>query len=261
MGGVRDSSKTRVQPVLSHLQPGSEEAEELLRKLLALCPNQGCLPRDVVERPGTPTRVEFEERVAPSEDFLRWLIENPKELNDAANTSKNEETKSKRDRLIMGIPDAREEALRELQKSRAEGSGRKWWALEGFTSVDCLIETDRLLLFIEGKRTDSISTLISWYAHRNQVVRNLECARQMAQGSGRAYAVLVIAEEAVNKDVLERSLDPKNLRKSLPHLDAQEQEELLGHLLGDLTWQELVREWGLGDKALPDTVADVERPQ
>jgi hypothetical protein len=30
----------------------------------------------------------------------------------------------------------------------------QWWAFEGFTSVDCRLETERLIIFIEGKRTD-----------------------------------------------------------------------------------------------------------
>jgi hypothetical protein len=38
--------------------------------------------------------------------------------------------------------------LSELGRLGASGSRRKWWAFEGFTSVDFFLETDALLLLI-----------------------------------------------------------------------------------------------------------------
>jgi hypothetical protein len=86
-------------------------------------------------------------------------------------------TLEKRSRLLAEESAVRDEALKELTKVGAAGSKYKWWAFEGFTSVDCWLETETLLLLIEGKRTDTVSASTDWYPIRNQVVRILEGAQ------------------------------------------------------------------------------------
>ena len=39
-----------------------------------------------------------------------------------------------------------------IEKEGAVKSRRKWWSFEGFTSVDCWLETNNYILLIEGKR-------------------------------------------------------------------------------------------------------------
>jgi len=56
-----------------------------------------------------------------------------------------------------------EEAASNIEINGAENSRRRWWAFEGFTTVDCCLETDELLLFIEGKRKDTLSRSTEWY--------------------------------------------------------------------------------------------------
>ncbi len=101
--------------------------------------------------------------------------------------------RKQRQELFSGDPDVREAAqkvaISELDRAGARGNGRKWWAFEGFTHTDCYLETDALLLIIEGKRTEVVSPSTRWYAERSQVWRNVEAAKELA--NGRAFGVIV----------------------------------------------------------------------
>jgi hypothetical protein len=130
----------------------------------------------------------------------------------------------------------------------ASGCARQWWAFEGFTNVDCRLETESLVLFIEGKRKEDISSAINWYPDRNQLVRNLEAAADEAGRIGKDYAVLLCAERCL-------PLSEADLNKSLPHLSEERRRELRAHFLGCVTWSEL-RQTLCPDLALPNTVGE-----
>lgn len=104
--------------------------------------------------------------------------------------------RKQRQELFSGDPDVREAAqkvaISELDRAGARGNGRKWWAFEGFTHTDCYLETDALLLIIEGKRTEVVSPSTRWYAERSQVWRNVEAAKELA--NGRAFGVIVAVD-------------------------------------------------------------------
>lgn len=57
-----------------------------------------------------------------------------------------------------------------------------WWRFEGSSHIDCVLETDRLVVTVEGKRTETLSPATHWYPSRSQLGRNLEAARQLAKG-------------------------------------------------------------------------------
>jgi hypothetical protein len=182
-------------------------------------------------------RNAYEAEIPPSTAFLRWMLEHPKRLtwpksNRDAAAVFGSRTQIKRERLLAGEVEERKEALEELTKFKAEGSRRKWWAFEGFTSVDCRLETKSLLLLIEGKRTEAISDSTSWFPGRNQVIRNLEVARALA--AGRDFAVLLCAETPIE-------LPEKAWARSLPHLSAGEIDDLKSHYLGCASWSTIVR--------------------
>ena len=40
--------------------------------------------------------------------------------------------------------------FRSLNRNGPEKSAGQWWAFEGFTEVDCCLQTDKLVLLIEG---------------------------------------------------------------------------------------------------------------
>ena len=156
------------------------------------------------------------------------------------------ETQAKRESLIAGDEGTKREALAELDAKGAAGSRRRWWAFEGFTSVDCRLETDSLVLFIEGKRTESVSASVTWFPARNQVVRNLESAACEAARVGKDYAVLVCAETPL-------ALAEDTFETSLPHLSHAARNDLRKHYLGCVTW-EAVRQALCPRLTLPETV-------
>jgi len=130
----------------------------------------------------------FEYRLSPPQAFLRWLLETAG-AKWAANKKdiprKLLNIKERRELLVGSVDEvekARSNALAELNRLRAGNSFRKWWAFEGFSSVDCFLETDEIVLLIEGKRNDILSPTTKWYPERNQLARNLEVAEYQANG-------------------------------------------------------------------------------
>jgi hypothetical protein len=195
----------------------------------------------------------FEYDLAPPADFLRWLINNPERLTWPNNGRSKFGTSTQRVREeLLGMRgsdaslEAQRKALDKLNLVGPKASRRRWWAFEGFTSVDCYLETDKLVLVIEGKRLENVSLKVQWYPIRNQLVRNLEATSQVA--AGKNFAILVVGEQA-NDDV-----DPRELAASLPHLMPNQRDELWSHYLGHTTWKAVCQTTGLDHALLPDTV-------
>jgi hypothetical protein len=142
-------------------------------------------------------------------------------------------TQQLREKLLFGSADERALvqalALAELERLGPAGSGRRWWAFEGHTEVDFWLETDRLLLFVEGKRTEPLSPSTDWYPDRNQLVRNLEVVGELARG--RAAAVLLVTEEPVAE------LTPALVDASTPHLSPTARDALSQRHLGQTSWR------------------------
>jgi hypothetical protein len=117
-----------------------------------------------------------------------------------------------------------------------------------WTSVDCWLETEGFVLFIEGKRTEPISAATAWYPARNQIVRNLEVAAAYALANRKEFAVMICAEHPI-------SLPDELFDLSLPHLDAAERDVLRDRYLGCVTWTQ-IREVLCPELQLPHTVAE-----
>lgn len=201
----------------------------------------------------------FEHSAPPSRAFLRWMIENPQrmrwpERKPGVPLTFGAESQRLRDALVDGSPEERAQvqaqALAELDRCGPDGSRRRWWAFEGHTEVDCWLETERLLLFVEGKRTEPLSASTHWYPERNQLVRNLEVVGELARG--RAAAVLLVSEQPAAE------LTEATLAASTPHLDVLAREQLRRRYLGQTTWAELCRRLGVDFARLPRTIADVD---
>jgi hypothetical protein len=103
------------------------------------------------------------------------------------------------------------------------------------------------VLLMEGKRTESLSESTAWYAGRNQLHRNLEAARDLA--NGREFGVLLIAEEPFRDSAL------GDIRVGFPHLSHDERPELMTHYLGWITWRQLCMATDSDFGALPTNVA------
>jgi hypothetical protein len=201
----------------------------------------------------------FERTTAPPPEFLRWLICNPERMTWPTVAGRKKQygprTQLAREMLfgrsgIEEVEAARGQALMELERVGVEGSARKWWAFEGFTEVDCYLETDRLLLFIEGKRNEGLSCSTDWYPSRSQLVRNLEVASHLA--GNKEFAVLLIEESADRSRLSTQTLDA-----SLPHLDSDARAFLGSHVLEGLTWSVICRSLGINYDSLPDRSAEV----
>ena len=148
-----------------------------------------------------------------------------------------------------GEPPARaanSEAIAELHRVGSAGSRRKWWAFEGHTEVDCYLQTDQLLLLVEGKRTAGVTGSTAWLPKRNQLVRNLEVASELA--GGKEYAVGLIVEDDSDLGLATETIDD-----SVPHRSDAAREDLARHFLGAISWAEVCEALGIEVSSLPHT--------
>jgi len=267
--GIRNSSLTRVRPFFQMLIKRDPTGLSWLPKILALAPNRRLFPHeDFLTNPGLLGRVylDNERRLNPPGEFLRWLIEHPENMRWPKNGNARFGADAQRwreklmgtrglsgeiDKRILEIrrldrQEAIQEALARLAAHGAAGSFRQWWAFEGRTAVDCFLPTKRLRVYVEGKRTDVLSPSTDWYPFRNQLTRNLESAREDANGI--PFACLLIAEQRLPPN-MEAIID-----SGLPHLRQRERQDLFHHFLGSITWREAAEATGIAYNDLPDTV-------
>ena len=221
--GKYNSSETRVRPFFRAMIGREPLGTTWLPKLLALAPRGKSYPHpDLLAHPGCireiqPTLVSDSEKVlVPPEAFLRWLILHPESMTwpKGGRASYGGDAQLWRERLmgrsdLTGAPEmdrreirkadrqrAVDEAIGELGWSGAARSRGCWWAFEGFTSVDFYLQTDYLRIYVEGKRTEALSSSTDWYPRRNQLLRNLESAQTDAGGS--PFACVVMAGEQLH---------------------------------------------------------------
>jgi hypothetical protein len=192
----------------------------------------------------------YELSIDPPRLFLKWLLDNPARLTPPSERNWNiwgKTTKRKRKALLENDVHVQGEALIALNTC-LKIPERSWWRLEGTTRVDCTLKTSSAMIFIEGKRTEmGPSKRILWYPHRNQVLRNLDCASEYAKTHGsKDYFVIVIVEKDLanstpkRQEELQSISDPRTIEMSLPHLTREEREQLMEHYLGVTTWQDII---------------------
>jgi hypothetical protein len=258
--GEKNSSVTRVWPVFLELMCGSRTTSDSLRLLLDLVfkssgntlaaqlrDSAGEVIPSLIEKPIIP-RTEygmavrlpncFEYSVPPTERFLIWLIEEsgrgcmPRTGLGTARKDAGRRPDLFGDNEVRRS-DARKEAIRNLYVTGVNRSKNEWWVFEGPTSVDCFLETSDMVLFIEGKRTDSVADCTDWCPSRNQIARNLEAVQSIAKG--KRYGVLLAAEKHID-------ISPSAIVQGLPHMSEPERRFLGEHYLGCVTWTDLCRE-------------------
>jgi hypothetical protein len=266
--GRYNSSLTRVRPFFKTLVERDATGLNWFPRLLALVQKRDLFASpDLLSSPGLlrPTNLDTERTLLPPEAFLRWLIQNPKSMTWPRNGRARfgpeaqqwrEKLMGRRDLLSEPVArhaeirqsdceEATQQALRELLTHGTAGSHKQWWAFEGRTSIDCYLATDRLRIYVEGKRTDILSPSTDWYPRRNQLIRNLESAG--ADAGTTPFACLVIAEQ-------ELSPIPASLvHDSLPHFSEEDRRNLLKNFLGSITWRDACKATGVDYDKLPDT--------
>jgi hypothetical protein len=192
----------------------------------------------------------FESSKLPPERLLLWLINHPEGLDHAALPAGAVGEAAHWRGLLLGqdatgIETAKAEARRKLNQSGVSGAIGWWWAFEGPTEVDCCLETERLVVFFEGKRLENLSPRTRWMPIRNQLWRNLDAAANAAATMGKRYAVMLLAETCETVCGFDASL---------PHIGQEERDFLRGHYLGCVTWQEACQATGVGYDDLPETI-------
>lgn len=262
--GDKNSSATRVQPVLNELldRAPAQWIERLCAMAAKTRPgvqvptNIGSpIPSEVPTERSTRERKVFERVVPPPTAFLRWLLLNPErmEIPNQSFGTRSEDAMKWRKKLFSTEEraEAIAEGIRQLERVGAKGSRRTWWAFEGFTHVDCCLMTENLVLFVEGKRTETVSPATRWFKQRSQLWRNVETADEFA--AGKPSAVILAVETDGDGQKALREAD-RSVEKSYPHLPPQRREELSRHLLGFVTWSSIVSEFGLPASCLIATM-------
>jgi hypothetical protein len=263
--GEHNSSVTRVRPVFRFLLEQDNGGITWLPRLLEMAPRNREYARHLAEGVAPLLKATrrngysdasfdrfFEWRSAPPEAFLRWLVQNPRRMSWPTSRGLpltfGAETQRWREELFSSTETiytkAMGEGVADLTRLGAKRSAQQKWAFEGFTSVDCRLQTKSLLLFVEGKRKDKLSSSTLWYKERNQLMRNLEVAFEAAEGQD--YALLMIGEDAVD-------LDDAQVEESFPHLEGDRRDQLLSHYLGCITWKEVCQTLGVDYASLPET--------
>lgn len=265
--GRFNSSLTRVQPVFDALldRPdagwavGLWEVAQRMRAGVSIFPptDFGSFVEDeVLARDSNARRRPFERVLPPPTAFLRWLIQHPEQMTipDASFGAEGEEAINHRRVLFSPDADLRHhatrKALEELEEKGVTGSRRKWWAFEGFSHIDCCLVTPTTVLFIEGKRTEALSSSTRWYPMRNQLWRNVEVARQFA--AGRSYGV-ILCVETDEAGAMATQDAVWSLAASHPHLAEDDRSVLNQHFIGSITWASIEEMFKLPDSCLPDT--------
>lgn len=276
--GMYNSSLTRVRPFFQRLFELDSTGRQWLPPLLKALPlnkalseklsnSNAMITKDSLQKREYNDKIMqlidlescFEYRIPPTMCFLSWALNNPDMLTWPENGKKefSTETQYKRECLFghHGVSlqqSTKEEGLSLIDSEGVYRSSKQWWAFEGFTEMDCLIETDEYLLGIEGKRTEFISSSTYWFQDRNQVARNLECLKEIADHKGKKYAFILITENG--QDPISRN----HFIHSLPH-DETLAVELYNHYLGCLSWDDACKATGISNQCLLDDISSLER--
>lgn len=271
--GLRNSSITRVRPFFQTLIQRDRTGESWLPALMELAGVTG-LPRgplnvqltekrsffDSIWRCRIDLERCFEYSLAPPTALLQWMIEHPDRLvwptgRTGQRVKYSDQTTHAREALLgdHGEQEQLEGQAAALECVRRMGgveSARRWWAFEGFSQIDCYLETPAFALLVEGKRTERIASRVSWLPGRNQIVRNLDCAFEKA-GDRRFYA-LSLVENPTDEPTRE------DFAAGLPHRSESERSVLRDAYLGQVTWNDACQRLRVGP--LPNSRLDIPSP-
>jgi hypothetical protein len=204
---------------------------------------------DAPSDPAARTGKVYERAVAPPAAFLRWLLEHPRQMtvrDPETFGAKSEEVRAWRRKLFSSSPadvaEAQTEGQRQLGSRLAQRGRNKWWLFEGFTRVDACFVTDTCVLFVEGSPRETVSPSTTWFPTRHQLWRNVEAAQEFA--AGKAFGVILAVDNEADGSAALAEADASR-DASFPHLGSEEKKELSRHLLGFVTWTDVVSRFDL----------------
>src|SRR5207249_4827014 len=156
--GRFNSSKTRVAPVFNALLTRDPTGQTWLPRLVMLGSRSSSIAgiSDVGALPGDhPAWWGRNERgFRPPVALLRWLVRNASEP-ASLRAWGAETTRRRRKLLVRRDPKTVQQALELLDGKIPR---RAWYVLEGESRPDACLQTDRILLVAEGKRTEPKGT-------------------------------------------------------------------------------------------------------
>jgi hypothetical protein len=245
-GGINDSSLTRVRPVFSALAQLAAPSWLLRLVRLGSRASRLDLPEATAPLVSPPA---FEHPCLPPEELLRWMITNASRLDwsklEVYGSKLAPSTIEKRRALRNSDLIVMQEALAMLQtRGRRHGSGQ-WHVLEGVTKVDCALFGEDVTIFVEGKRTEPhLTKHVSWLRGRDQVLRNLDCLRVDPRRATRWFVLLVVDDNTTAEaDARQLDLGGERVRTALPHLPADDVNQLWSHYAGYTTWPAIHHEF------------------
>jgi hypothetical protein len=227
-----NSKRTRVEPVFSWLEKNG--GPDWPRRLLGLAQGFGSVPD-----PGGVVSCECkkETKVPPSTARLAWMVRNASRLAP-------QDGKKWRDyeRRVSHHP-KRDEALAALDQG-SRSNLPKSLILEGPSHADCIIECERAVVWIEGKRNDWLSPGTKWDVARDQLARNLEGAWLKAKPAGKEYYLLICHEFPLkhHEEQLVMGYRAVTWNGGWPHLD-ETQRRGFAHRIGTITWGQFLEAW------------------
>jgi hypothetical protein len=199
-----------------------------------------------------------ERRLAPPLSLLTWLVNNVKGPTTDDGWGQGE-VRKKREALVRADPAVTAEALARLEQGRGEPD---WAILEGPSQPDVFLETDEVVLVIEGKRTErGPTTATTWMPIRHQMLRHLDGAWEI-RGSRAVYGLFIVESDPARprdippvwEDFAKATVSAGALAGSLPHRRAEEQRRIAEAFLGVTTWQAVCARFDIPKEVLIDTV-------
>lgn len=261
--GIRDSSKTRVNPIFNHLLATDPTGASWLDGLYALGSRDSIVrtvPRGLrlIENHGRRWGDKESSLPAP-QALLEFLVQNV-DAESVKASSSSESAREKRAALARREQSVVEEALESI---RAKKRGSEWFILEGSSKPDALLESGSTVLCVEGKRTESeCTTETTWMKKRSQLVRHMDAASE-AFPNKRVYGLLIVEGDGGSTAIqpseywiaqCASQFAQTMLDQSLPHRSTAERSRIADGILGVTTWQALCAKLGPHWSSVPDTV-------
>jgi hypothetical protein len=235
MGADTNSRRTRVLPVFTWMETngGSMWPRRLLE--LAEGIKESFEPGDLLAM-----HCAEECQVAPSAARLMWMLRNvellaPQDGRKWLEIRRRMENPEKVEAVLQILSDGKQKPL---PKSLAA------LVLEGPSHADCLIECERALIWIEGKRFDWLSPSTTWDVTRDQLARNLEAVWMLANAKGKEYCLLICHEHPLkhHEKLLIGGYRNGTWSGGWPHLEQSQRQEF-SKRIGTLTWQTIADSW------------------
>lgn len=246
MGGIKDSTKTRVTPLMKTIGKDKNKINLLFSLLPKIQPIHD--DEEILEI----CFGENEKGLCPKQSLLEWLVKNTDKLTQLDNFGSNSKTTQERRRqLFNGSESKKNEALRLIKE--APEKTKEWYIFEGYSKPDIYIETTSSIYIGEAKRTEPhLTTSTQWLDPRDQLIRH---ADSVIDGPKKVYYFFIFAEEKINDYDLNRYDSLDYYQKNLPHRkDKSDYQKFKDSYCGYTTWEKISE---LLNITFPDTINDI----